>query len=76
VRLAGLPPHRRYRVTTGEPSHDRHTMDLAPSWTGGQETGPVAGALLGGAGVRLPVTAPESAYVLRVQAVDGEGKSP
>jgi alpha-galactosidase len=75
VRLSGLDPVRRYHVQAVDPSADRHPADLAPSWVSGE--GIVAtGALLAGAGVRLPVTAPESAYVLRVRtvlAVGGHG---
>ena len=70
VRLGGLDPDRRYVVRPVDPSPDRHQMDLGTSWLTGDAM-VSTGALLGQAGVRLPVTAPESAYVLRILPLDG-----
>ncbi len=74
VHLAGLDPERRYQLWVAAPTSDQHVLDLGlvSSWTGGGPGRPVvvSGAVLGEAGVRLPVTAPESAYVLRLRAVD------
>jgi len=69
VRLAGLDPRRRYELWSVDPTSDRHSLDLGTSWT---SDGPViiTGAVLMEAGVRLPTTSPESAYVLRLRAVD------
>jgi alpha-galactosidase len=75
VRLAGLDPSGRYRVEHVEPTTDRHPATLDPGWPAG---GPVvtSGSLLMEAGLRFPSTAPESAYVLRLQDVDGRGRHP
>ena len=70
VRLAGLDPDRRYHVRSDDPTVDRHRMDLGDSWTSGPGV-TTTGRLLMASGVRLPATAPESAYVLRVRPVDG-----
>ena len=75
VQLAGLDPDRRYLVRAVDPSADRHPMDLGTSWMTGD--GVVStGGLLCRSGLRLPVTAPESAYVLRVRAVDADQRHP
>jgi alpha-galactosidase len=71
VRLAGLDPERRYLVRAADPSADRHRMDLSSSWTTTGDGLSSTGALLMGVGLRLPATAPESAYVLRVLPIDG-----
>ena len=69
VRLAGLDPARRYRVREVAPGPaDRHLADLGTSWMVGEGV-VTTGAALTEAGLRLPTTAPESAYVLRAQAV-------
>ena len=70
VRLEGLDPARRYELSVAAPTGGQHLLDAGSSWT---SDGPVtvAGSLLAEAGVRLPATAPESAYVLRARAVTG-----
>jgi alpha-galactosidase len=75
VRLAGLDPSSRYLVEHVEPTTDRHPATLDPGWPAG---GPVvtSGSLLMEAGLRFPSTAPESAYVLRLQDVDGREGHP
>jgi alpha-galactosidase len=74
VTLDGLADDLRYRVEPVRPSEGGHLAHLDTPWTSG---GPVvtSGALLARLGVRLPPTAPETAYVLLVSAVDGEGTS-
>ena len=69
VRLAGLDPAGRYRVReVGPGPEDRHPADLGRSWMAGEGV-VTTGAALTEAGLRLPTTAPETAYVLRVQVV-------
>ncbi len=68
VQLPGLDPARTYRVTGENPPGERQVADLGESWLDGDGL-EVPGSVLGSAGVRLPVTAPESAYVLRAVAV-------
>jgi alpha-galactosidase len=72
VRLEGLADERRYRVEPVRPSEGGHLAYLDVPWTAG---GPVvtSGALLSRVGVRLPPTAPETAYVLLVSGVDVGG---
>jgi alpha-galactosidase len=70
VRLAGLDPVRRYRVREVAPTQDRHPADLGVSWMAGEPV-VTTGALLIEAGLRLPTTAPETAYVFRVEADSG-----
>jgi alpha-galactosidase len=67
VQLAGLDPDRRYELTVVAPTSERHALDSGASWTTGEPV-TVPGSVLVEAGVRLPVTAPESAYVLRLRA--------
>ena len=72
VRLEGLADDRSYRVERVRPSEDHHVAHLDTPWTaGGAVT--TSGALLSRLGVRLPPTPPESAYVLLVSVIDGEG---
>ncbi|HET6563672.1 MAG TPA: alpha-galactosidase [Marmoricola sp.] len=73
VLLEGLAEELRYRVEPVRPSETAHVAHLDTPWTAG---GPVvtSGALLARVGVRLPPTSPESAYVLVVSCVDGEGR--
>ena len=75
VRLTGLDADRRYRLRTAMPVTDAHPWDLAPTWTTGEEI-ETTGGLLERAGLRLPTTAPETAYVVRLSAVDGGRRSP
>src|SRR3712207_8452391 len=53
-----------FRSSSVAPVTDQHSLDLGTSWTSGEPV-PVTGAALMEAGIRLPVTSPESAYVLR-----------
>ncbi len=69
VRLPGLDPVRRYRVRSVTPAGHRHLADLGESWLDGAAQGEgetLSGSALGAVGVRLPVLAPESAYVLHL----------
>jgi alpha-galactosidase len=68
VHLAGLDATRRYELSSVGPTRDQHSTDLGSTWMSGE---PVlaSGAVLMEAGLRLPVTSPESAYVLRLQAM-------
>jgi alpha-galactosidase len=75
VRLTGLDPARRYQVEEVTPTDDRHRAHLGGSWIDGPAV-TTSGALLGTAGLPLPPTAPESAYVLRLRAVDGRERHP
>lgn len=69
LRLTGLDPDRTYRLADVTPTADQHGADLTPWWAaeGGQE---LTGRVLAGAGVSLPVMAPETARVLRLVATD------
>ncbi len=68
VHLAGLHPDRRYELRAVAPTTDRHSLDLGSSWTSGDPV-TVTGTTLMEAGIRLPTTAPESAYVLLLRRV-------
>ena len=73
VRLTGLDRTRRYLVRAVGPVSDRHPADLGASWTEGDGV-VTTGGLLSEPGLRLPVTAPETAYVLRIRYVPaGDG---
>lgn len=69
VRLDGLDPDRRYRVSGETPSGGQHSADLGESWLSGPGL-VVPGAVLAGVGVRLPALAPDTAQVIRVLAID------
>ncbi len=69
VRLEGLDPVRRYRLSDETPTHGQHGLDL----TARSLAGVLPGDVLGKVGVRLGVTAPETARVLHVRA---EGRGP
>ncbi len=60
VRLEGLDPDRRYRVTDEAPEGGHHSLDLAPR----RLDVVMSGRVLGEVGVRLGVVAPETARVL------------
>ncbi len=64
VRLEGLDPSRRYRVTDETPTHGQHGLDLAPR----RVDAVLPGQVLETVGLRLGVTAPETARVLRARA--------
>ena len=64
VRLEGLDPSRRYRVTDETPTHGQHGLDLAPR----PVDAVLPGRVLETVGLRLGVTAPETARVLRARA--------
>jgi len=64
VLLEGLDPDRRYRLSDETPTHGQHGLDLAPR----DLTAVLPGDVLGRVGVRLGVTAPETARVLHVRA--------
>ncbi len=66
VLLEGLDPDRRYRLTDETPTHGQHGLDLAPR----DVTTVLPGDVLARVGVRLGVTAPETARVLHARAAD------
>ena len=66
VRLEGLDPGRRYRLSDETPTHGQHGLDLTPRTLAAV----LPGDVLGQVGVRLGVTAPETARVLHVRAED------
>jgi alpha-galactosidase len=73
VLLSGLDPDRRYLVRSVAPPGDQHVLDLGQGWLAGPGV-LLPGSALADVGVRLPVTAPESAYVLHVGAeAEGNG---
>ena len=68
VLLPGLDPSTSYRLQEVSPSRGGPLTDLGETWVDG--TGVVVeGSVLTEVGVQLPATAPESAYVLHVEAV-------
>ncbi len=69
VQLPGLDPSRTYRLTNETVPGERHPSDLATTWVDGRGV-EVPGSALEAVGVRLPATAPESAYVLHAVAVE------
>jgi alpha-galactosidase len=66
VLLEGLDPGQRYRLTDETPTHGQHGLDHASR----DLSAVLPGDVLGRVGVRLGVTAPETARVLHVQAAD------
>ncbi len=64
VRLEGLDPRVRYRLSEETPTHGQHGLDLTPRTLAAV----LPGDVLGRVGVRLGVTAPETARVLHVVA--------
>lgn len=68
VRLPGLDSGRRYSVRRVGPPGEAPLTDFATSALEGEGL-TLPGAVLAGMGVRLPVLAPESAWVLEVRAV-------
>ena len=67
VRLPGLDPDRRYRVRRRDtPPTALGPQVAAPGWL--QEEPVVAGAVLGRAGLPMPVLAPATAIVLHLRA--------
>jgi alpha-galactosidase len=69
VRLPGLDPLRRYRVTIVQPAGAPRTVQrAAPQWcTAGDIV--LSGRVLDHVGLQPPVLAPEQAWLLRVEAV-------
>ena len=68
TRLPGLDPARRYRVREVTPGREgRHSAERR-SWVSGDGL-VLGGATLGQAGVRVPVMLPETARVLRCEAL-------
>jgi alpha-galactosidase len=64
VRLEGLDPRVRYRLSEETPTHGQHGLDLTPRTLAAV----LPGDVLGRVGVRLGVAAPETARVLHVVA--------
>jgi alpha-galactosidase len=68
VRLTGLPPDRRYRVTLPEPwGRGRAMLPDAEAWRQGRV---LSGRALAD-GIVLPLQAPETAWLIALEAVDG-----
>ncbi len=65
VLLEGLDPEREYVVASVAPAEEGPSVDLGTSWTTGDGVA-ARGRVLGTVGVRLPVMAPQSAYVLHL----------
>ncbi len=73
VALAGLEPDRRYVVRSVAPAEPaRYVIDRGSTWLDGTGV-EVLGRVIMTAGVQLPATPPETAYVLEVRAVDPAG---
>ncbi|HXH78558.1 alpha-galactosidase [Nocardioides sp.] len=68
VLLPGLDPDRSYTVSVETPASTSPAFDLGTTWRDGEPV-EATGALLTTLGVRLPVMAPETAVVLRAQAI-------
>ncbi|HEX6149078.1 alpha-galactosidase [Nocardioides sp.] len=66
VLLEGLDHGRRYRLTDETPTHGQHELDLATR----DLAAVLPGDVLGRVGIRLGITAPETARVLHVRAHD------
>ncbi len=68
VRLRGLDPAARYRITLPEPWPSRAARQLAePDWW---RAGPIlSGAVLAQAGLRLPLVHPETAWLVHLERV-------
>ncbi len=69
VRLAGLDPQARYRVTLPEPWPPRaqHYLANPDTWRGGLT---LSGAALMGHGLALPLTHPETAWAIALERLD------
>lgn len=67
LRLTGLDPDLRYRLTEEVPP-DPGGPDLTDAWSADGTV--LSGRALAGAGVALPVLLPEDARVLRLEALD------
>ena len=67
ARLSGLDRSERYHVAQVGPAVQGPRVDLGDSWLDGEPL-LLPGSVLGSAGIRLPVMAPESARVLRLRA--------
>jgi alpha-galactosidase len=68
VVLPGLARDRAYLVTSEAPGGHRQPSDLGQTWLDGPGV-VLTGRTLETVGVRLPASQPESAYVLRVEAL-------
>ena len=68
VRLPGLDPAARYRVTLPEPWPGRAARHLAdPEWWRGRPV--MSGAALAASGLRLPLVHPETAWLVHLERV-------
>ena len=68
VRLTGLEPGARYRVTLPDPwpSKARHYLARGDQWRGGLT---LSGAALMGHGLALPLTHPETAWIVALEKI-------
>lgn len=69
VVLPGLEPDRVYRLVSAAPSDHSPSVGLGATWLDGPGVD-LSGRALETVGVRLPPSAPESAYVLHARALD------
>lgn len=70
VRLPGLAPERRYRLTSPAPAGPPWAMQrTAPAWLAAGET-VLPGRVLESVGVVVPILGPEQALLLRATEVD------
>ncbi len=68
VKLPGLDPDRHYEITRLGPDEGGPVVDLGSGWLA-EDARRAKGSVLGSAGFRLPVLAPEAARVLHLRAL-------
>jgi alpha-galactosidase len=70
LRLAGLEPQARYRVRLPEPwpAKARHYLANPDLWRSGIT---LSGAALMGQGLALPLTRPETAWIIALERLPG-----
>jgi alpha-galactosidase len=68
LRLAGLDPQGRYRVTLPDPwpSRAKHYLANPDAWRDGLT---LSGAALMGQGLALPLTHPETAWLIALETI-------
>ncbi len=74
LRLPGLDPEASYHVSDVTPTADQHGLDLS-TWWAADGGATLSGRVLGTAGVRLPVSAPDVARVIEVRRTHSDQES-